>query len=143
MKKLYSFIAITILGYLGCADLLYEKKPPVILWGESYSIETTFTLILNNKELSGPLPSEIGNLINLTSLDLHGNQLTGPIPTEIGNLTNLTTLNLTENQLAGIIPNEICNQGDNSPTLENNQFCPPFPICIENYVLEQDITNCE
>ena len=55
MKKLYSFITITILGYLGCADLLYEEKPPVILWGESYSIETTFILILNNKELSGPI----------------------------------------------------------------------------------------
>ena len=27
MKKLYSFITITILGYLGCADLLYEEKP--------------------------------------------------------------------------------------------------------------------
>jgi hypothetical protein len=32
MKKLYSFITITILGYLGCADLLFEEKPPVILW---------------------------------------------------------------------------------------------------------------
>ena len=141
MKKLYSFITITILGYLGCADLLYEEKPPVILWGESYSIETTFILTLNNKELSGPIPSEIGNLINLTSLDLHGNQLTGPIPPEIGNLinltsldlhgnqltgpippeignlTNLTILNFTENQLTGIIPNEICNQGDTSPEL--------------------------
>ena len=58
MKKLYSFITITILGYLGCADLLYEEKPPVILWGKSYSIETTFILTLNNKELSGPIPSE-------------------------------------------------------------------------------------
>ena len=76
MKKLYSFTIITILGYLGCADLLYEEKPLLILWGKSYSIETTFILTLNNKELSGPIPSELGNLINLTSLDLHGNQLT-------------------------------------------------------------------
>ena len=52
MKKLYSFITITILGYWGCADLLYEQKPPAILWGESYSIETTYLLILNDKELS-------------------------------------------------------------------------------------------
>tara|TARA_B100001287_G_scaffold230561_1_gene201185 strand:+ start:515 stop:904 length:390 start_codon:yes stop_codon:yes gene_type:complete len=109
MKKFYLFITITILGYLGCADLLYEEEPPVILWGESYSIETTFILILNDKELSGHIPSEIGNLINLTSLDLHSNQLTGPIPPEIGNLINLTTLNFTGNQLTGIIPNEIAN----------------------------------
>ena len=117
MKKLYSFITITILGYWGCADLLYEQKPPAILWGESYAIETTFVLILNDNELSGPIPPEIGNLTNLTTLDLHSNQLTGEIPPEIGNLTNLTTLNLTDNQLTGIIPNEICNQGDSSPTL--------------------------
>ena len=142
MKKLYSFITITILGYLGCADLLYEEKPPVILWGESYSIETTFILILNNKELSGSIPPEIGNLNNLTSLDLHCNQLTGLIPPEIGNLTNLTNLNLDNNQLTGIIPNEICNQGDNSPTLENNKLCPPYPICIEENIGSQETSNC-
>ncbi len=30
--------------------------------------------------LSGPIPSELSNLINLTSLYLYSNQLTGPIP---------------------------------------------------------------
>ena len=25
----------------------------------------------------------------------------------------------------------------------NNQFCPPYPECIENYVGEQDTTNCD
>ena len=142
MKKLYSFITITILGYLGCADLLYEEKPPVTLWGKSYSIETTFILTLNNKGLSGPIPPEIGNLINLTSLDLHGNQLTGPIPPEIGNLTNLKILNFTENQLTGIIPNEICNQGDTSPELGNNQFCLPYPTCLGQNIGQQDLNNC-
>jgi len=33
-------------------------------------------------------------LTNLTELRLHNNQLTGSIPPEIGNLTNLTYLNL-------------------------------------------------
>ena len=48
---------------------------------------------------TGEIPPEIGNLTNLTTLNLENNQLTGEIPPEIGNLTNLTTLNLTENQL--------------------------------------------
>ena len=130
------------MGYLGCADLLYEEKPPVTLWGKSYSIETTFILTLNNKGLSGPIPPEIGNLINLTSLDLHGNQLTGLIPSEIGNLTNLTSLSLRDNQLTGFIPNEICNQGDNSPELGNNQFCLPYPTCIGQNIGQQDHNNC-
>ena len=97
---------------------------------------------LNDNQLAGDIPTEIANLINLTTLDLSKNQLTGEIPTEIGNLTNLTSLNLRDNQLIGFVPNEICNQGDNSPTLENNQLCPPYPICIEENIGSQETSNC-
>ena len=58
--------------------------------------------------------------------------LTGEIPSEIGNLTNLTQLYLKNNQLTGEIPSEICNQGDSSPSLSNNQLCPPYPDCLVN-----------
>jgi len=37
------------------------------------------------------LPKEIGNLTNLTELNLTGNELT-ELPKEIGNLTNLTKI---------------------------------------------------
>jgi len=47
------------------------------------------------------------------------------------------------NQLIGIIPDEICNQGDSSPGLSNNQLCPPYPSCIEDYVGEQDTSGCD
>ena len=57
--------------------------------------------------LQGPIPPEIGQLTNLTYLDLHGNQLTGSIPPEIGQLTNLEHLSLYGNQLTGSIPPEI------------------------------------
>ena len=75
-------------------------------------------------------------------LDLYTNQLTGSIPPEIGNLTNLIRLDLSDNQLSGIIPDEICNQGDSSPSLYNNQLCPPYPSCIEGSVGEQDTSDC-
>ena len=99
-------------------------------------------LYLSNNQLTGEIPSEIGNLTNLTELRLYINDLTGSIPPEIGNLTNLTQLFLNSNQLTGTIPDEICNQGDSSPSLSNNQLCPPYPSCIEDYVGEQDTTNC-
>ena len=53
------------------------------------------------------LAKEIGNLTNLTELNLHDNKLTN-IPKEIGNLTNLTQLDLSNNQLTNI-PKEIGN----------------------------------
>ena len=60
-------------------------------------------------ELSGNIPTEIGNLTSVTQLDLDYNQLTGSIPVEIGNLTNVIEVNLGDNQLSGSIPTEIGN----------------------------------
>jgi hypothetical protein len=52
-------------------------------------------------------------------------------------------LSLFQNELSGIIPDEICNQGDSSPVLSNNQLCPPYPSCIEDYVGTQDTSGCD
>ena len=53
--------------------------------------------------MTGPIPPELGKLINLTDMRLERNQLTGPIPPELGKLTRLTFLWLHENQLTGPI----------------------------------------
>jgi len=55
----------------------------VLLWNNCYSIEETTFLNLNNNQLTGEIPSEIGNLTNLTALWLNNNQVTGEIPSEI------------------------------------------------------------
>ena len=131
--------------YLGGQDISdCDTLPPgyVNLWDNFYSIENTTSLDLGNIGLTGEIPPEIGNLTYLDYLEIKNNQLTGSIPSEIGNLTNLTYLKLSSNQLSGIIPDEICNQGDCSPGLSNNQFCPPYPTCVEDFVGEQDTTNC-
>ena len=57
--------------------------------------------------LIGTIPSEIGQLTELTHLELDRNALTGTVPSEIGQLTNLTFLELDNNNLTGIIPPEI------------------------------------
>ena len=64
-------------------------------------------LVLNDNQLSGPIPPELGGLTNLEGLDLYGNQLTGAIPAELGSLTNLERLLLYGNQLTGAIPAEL------------------------------------
>ena len=64
-------------------------------------------LLLNQNELTGQIPSELGSLSNLQELRLYSNQLTGPIPASLGGLTNLERLSLSQNQLTGPIPSEL------------------------------------
>lgn len=60
-----------------------------------------------NSKLSGMLPSSIGNITKLTYLSLYSNSLTGSIPTTFGNLVLLTDLKLANNQLSGVVPVEL------------------------------------
>ncbi|MFW6145393.1 MAG: T9SS type A sorting domain-containing protein, partial [bacterium] len=51
-----------------------------------------------NNSLTGEIPSEIGNLENLSSFSLSQNELSGAIPPELGSLANLESLYLYNNQ---------------------------------------------
>ena len=64
-------------------------------------------LELQENNLMGPIPPELGRLSNMRTLDLHSNDLTGPIPPELGSLTNLENLYLWGNNLTGSIPPEL------------------------------------
>ena len=65
------------------------------------------SLDLEDNELSGPIPSELGALANLRYLDLGHNELSGPIPPALGALANLIRLHLSGNELSGPIPSEL------------------------------------
>ena len=105
----------------------------VELWGECYSIENTAELDSSYIGLTGEIPPEIGNLINLGSLILKENQLSGEIIPEISYLTNLTQLDLGGNQLSGEIPPEIGSSTNlNILDLAGNQLTGTLPPEIGN-----------
>ncbi|MDE0356912.1 MAG: M66 family metalloprotease [Gammaproteobacteria bacterium] len=64
-------------------------------------------LVLDDNNLSGTLPPELGDLTQLRRLVLDDNELTGPIPPELGKLSRLTRLDLSWNGLSGTIPAEL------------------------------------
>ena len=90
-------------------------------------------LYLENNNLTGEIPRELGNLINLTHLSFFHNKLTGEIPRELGNLTNLTELNLKDNKLTGEIPRELGNLTNLTVLdLENNKSAGEIPRELGN-----------
>ena len=78
--------------------------------------------------LSGPVPTELGELVSLTWLSLSSNSLTGPIPTELGRLADLKSLNLSRNFLSGPIPTELGRLADlEFLQLGGNDLTGPIP----------------
>jgi len=62
---------------------------------------------VNDNNLSGPIPSEIGLLSTLDKLFINNNNFSGTIPVELGNL-NVTMMHLHENiLLTGTIPSTL------------------------------------
>ncbi|CAL5413803.1 unnamed protein product [Camellia sinensis] len=61
-------------------------------------------LLIQDTNMSGYIPLELGNCKNLTLIALDWSHFFGTIPSSLGNLSELTALRVTENQLSGEIP---------------------------------------
>ncbi|XP_008392991.2 probable LRR receptor-like serine/threonine-protein kinase At3g47570 [Malus domestica] len=66
-------------------------------------------MTLGGNYLSGSIPVDIGNLINLGVLGIGGNRLKGPIPSSLSKLSKLYELSLNHNGLSGTIPSSVGN----------------------------------
>ncbi|KAK2632891.1 hypothetical protein EUGRSUZ_L00929 [Eucalyptus grandis] len=82
-------------------------------------------LNLSQKNLSGYIPSNIGDLKNLESLDLSRNKLSSTIPSGISSIDFLSHLNLSFNRLSGPIPsgNHLRTVDDKSVYHGNDRLC--------------------
>ncbi|KAL1221495.1 putative LRR receptor-like serine/threonine-protein kinase [Cardamine amara subsp. amara] len=64
------------------------------------------TLVLRNSNLTGTIPSNIGEYSSLQQVDLRFNKLHGSIPASLFNLSGLTHLFLGNNTLNGSLPTQ-------------------------------------
>ena len=94
--------------------------------------------------LESALPDSMGNLTELRELIISNTLLSGGLPESLFDLEYLDVMVLNDNRLSGTIPESVCNfeVGNMIIELDNNQFCPPFPECIEEYIGVQDTTQC-
>ncbi len=103
-------------------------------YGVTVNIDGSVTrLILEENNLVGNMPAELGDLSSLTELNLWNNRITGDIPSELSNLTKLRTLDIGRNQLEGEIPPElgsISNLG--KLWLDRNQLTGKIPVELSN-----------
>ncbi len=80
-----------------------------VLPSELFLLQRLEILALSSNQFSGTLSTEIGNLLNLTWVQLFGNKdLSGPIPKQIGSLLNLTVLTVQHTNFTGYMPDAVC-----------------------------------
>ncbi|KAH0724459.1 hypothetical protein KY285_000285 [Solanum tuberosum] len=75
------------------------------------------TLNLSHNLLEGHIPTSLHQLSVLESLDLSSNKISGEIPQQLASLKSLAVLNLSHNHLVGCIP-----KGKQFDTFENSSY---------------------
>ena len=123
---------VKVLSWRARSDVLAKLWPvdenPFSWKGVSFEGGRVTKLWLDDNQLSGSIPKELGQLSALTDLQLNDNQLSGSIPKELGQLSALKDLRLHKNQLSGSIPKEL---GQLSAVtllwLNNNQLSGSIP----------------
>ena len=131
MCNLAAAMTVSTGGYSGWLCNQNTPKSDICTWqGVTCSASRVTVIGFYDCYFLGTIPTSLGGLLKLQTLNLRYNQLVGPIPTSFGGLSSLSYLSFYSNCLVGAIPSTLCALQKLSylNTLGNKFSC--FPSCL-------------
>ncbi|KAK4836513.1 hypothetical protein QYF36_024131 [Acer negundo] len=104
-KNRYESYKGRILGYMLGIDLSSNELTGDIPT-DIGNLQKIIAMNLSRNFLSGSIPESFSNLSNIESLDLSHNKLSGRIPPQLTQLSTLSTFNVSINNLSGLVPDK-------------------------------------
>jgi hypothetical protein len=88
---------------------------------------------LHSYGIAATIPSSVGDLTGLRTLDIGGNAIAGTLPSTLGQLTNLQLLDVSSNKIQGSLPSSL----GNLPFIQylyfaNNEITGTLPASFSN-----------
>ncbi|KAD5961737.1 hypothetical protein E3N88_13210 [Mikania micrantha] len=94
-------------------------------------------LNLSQNNLFGSLPTEVGDLKMLTTMDLSENNLSGSLPSSLGGCASLLVLSLRSNSFQGMIPSSLSSlKGLMNLDISHNNLSGQIPNFLQDFKLE-------
>ncbi|CAL4984003.1 unnamed protein product [Urochloa decumbens] len=127
------FVALTNCSQLQFLELGVSKFGGVLPDSVSNLSTSLIQLNINDNTISGSIPADISNLLNLEYLDLSKNSFTGSLPSSLGRLKNMNLFYVFGNEMSGPVPLTIGNLTElNDIELGTNSFGGRIPRTLGN-----------
>jgi hypothetical protein len=114
------------------------------LFSELGQLVTLESLSLTRCGLTGTIPTEFGLLTDMQQMWLYDNFLTGPVPTELSHLSSLKRLEMEMNELTGSVSDDVCLLIDQAmlQALEMDCVSTDTSVMDTNFVYDAKTVQC-